>query len=51
MSTLMIVQVVALLSTGLKAGALFGDRIGARFARPELPPGSFVKFQQVQLRY
>lgn len=51
MSTLTAVQVVALLSTGLKAGVLFGDRIGPRFARPELSPSSFVRFQQVQLRY
>jgi hypothetical protein len=49
MSALAAVQAVALLSTGLKAGVLFGDRIGVRFARPELSPSSFVKFQQVQL--
>ena len=49
MSVLIAVQVLAVLSTGLKAGALFGDQMGARFARPGLSPSSFVKFQQVQL--
>lgn len=50
MSVLVAAQIVALLSIGLKAGVLFGDRIGVHFARPELPPSSFVKFQQVQLQ-
>ena len=49
MNALTTVQVLALLSSGLKAGALLGDRVGARFARPALSPSSFVKFQQVQL--
>ena len=49
MNALTVVQVVALLCSGLKAGALLGDRAGARFARPVLSPSSFVKFQQVQL--
>lgn len=49
MSMLMVVQVVALLSSGLKAGVLFGDRMGVHFARPALSPSSFVKFQQAQL--
>ena len=49
MNALSAVQVVALLSCGLKAGALLGDRAGARFARPVLSPSNFVKFQQVQL--
>ncbi len=49
MSTLIVVQIIALLSTGLKAGVLFGDRLGSHFARPELSPSSFVKFQQVLL--
>jgi hypothetical protein len=37
---------VTLLSTGLLAGILFGDRMGASLARPELSPSSFVTFQQ-----
>lgn len=51
MSALIAVQIVALLSIGLKAGVLFGDRIGVHFARLELSPSSFVKFQQVQLQH
>jgi uncharacterized membrane protein len=48
MSALVAVRFVAVLSTGLLAGIFFGDRMGASFARPELSPSSFVKFQQVQ---
>ena len=48
MSVLVAVEFVAVLSTGLLAGHFLGDRSGASFARPELPPSSFVKFQQVQ---
>lgn len=51
MNVLTAVQVIAILSSGLKAGALLGDRAGARFARPTLSPGSFVQFQQVQIRH
>jgi len=32
---------------GLIAGILLGDRMGATFARPELPVSSFVLFQQI----
>ena len=49
MNALPAIQVLAALSCGLKAGALLGDRIGARFARPVLSPSSFVTFQQVQI--
>ncbi len=39
---------IAVFSTGLTAGILFGDRMGATYARAELPASSFVKFQQMQ---
>jgi uncharacterized membrane protein len=42
------VRFVAVLSAGLVAGILFGDRMGASFARPALSPSNFVKFQQIQ---
>jgi uncharacterized membrane protein len=48
MSAFVVVRVIAVLSTGLLAGIFFGDRMGASFARPELSPSSFVKFQQMQ---
>lgn len=38
---------VAILSTGLIAGVLLGDRAGASYARPALSDSSFVTFQQV----
>lgn len=48
MRILAIVRFVAVLATGLVAGVYLGDRMGASFARPFLPPSSFVTFQQVQ---
>ncbi len=42
------IRVVALLCCGLFAGILFGDRMGASFARPELSPSSFLQFQRIQ---
>ena len=48
MGALVAVRFIAVLSTGLLAGIFLGDRMGASFARPQLPPSSFVKFQQVQ---
>lgn len=48
MSILGVVKAVAILSAGLVAGILFGDRMGASFARPVLPASSFVQFQQIQ---
>ena len=39
---------MAVLVTGLLAGIFLGDRMGASFARPALPPSGFVKFQQIQ---
>jgi uncharacterized membrane protein len=48
MSALLVVQLLALFTTGLLAGIFFGDRMGNSFARPRLPPSAFVTFQQVQ---
>jgi uncharacterized membrane protein len=48
MSALLAVQLVALFTTGLLAGIFFGDRMGNSYARPRLPAGAFVTFQQVQ---
>jgi uncharacterized membrane protein len=47
MKTVGIARFVAILSTGLIAGILFGDRMGASYARPSLSASSFVTFQQV----
>ncbi len=44
MSVLEIVRVVGILLSGLVAGILFGDRMGATFARPSLSPSSFYSF-------
>lgn len=51
MGLLMAARVVAVFCTGLFAGILLGDRMGASFARPKLDPSSFVQFQQVQHVY
>ena len=48
MSVLAVVRFAAVLTTGLLAGIFLGDRMGASFARPALPPSSFVRFQQIQ---
>jgi len=48
MSVLGVVKVIAILFSGVMAGILFGDRMGASFARPVLPASSFVQFQQIQ---
>ena len=47
MSVLAIVRVVAILSSGLMAGLLFGDRMGPSFARRALSASSFVQQQQI----
>ncbi len=47
MKALGLVRVVAVVSTGLFAGILLGDRLGATYARPELSASSFVQFQQI----
>jgi uncharacterized membrane protein len=51
MSVLGLVKIVALLTCGLVAGILFGDRMCASFARPALSASSFVQFQQIQHVY
>ncbi len=48
MKVLSTARVVAVFCTGLYAGIIFGDRIGASFARPALSAGDFVIFQQIQ---
>ena len=48
MEVLGIVRIVAILSSGLFAGILFGDRMGATYARPALDPSSFLQFQRIQ---
>lgn len=48
MRALPAIRFVAVFSTGLLAGILFGDRMGASFARPALSPSGFVTFQQTQ---
>lgn len=47
MPALTIARVMAVVSTGLFAGILLGDRAGATYARPHLSPSSFVQFQQI----
>ncbi len=51
MSVLALVKVIAILFSGLMAGIIFGDRMGASFARPALTASSFVQFQQIQHRH
>lgn len=50
MSGLVAVRFFAVLSSGLVAGILLGDRMGASVARPRLPASSFILFQQIQNR-
>jgi uncharacterized membrane protein len=48
MSLISVIRLVALISSGLLAGIFLGDRVGLGFARPALPPSSFVQLQQIQ---
>jgi Domain of unknown function (DUF1772) len=48
MGVLGMVRMVAIFSSGVFAGILFGDRMGATFARPSLSPSSFLQFQRIQ---
>ncbi len=48
MNAIAIVRIIAILSSGIFAGILFGDRMGATFARPSLSPSSFLQFQRIQ---
>jgi uncharacterized membrane protein len=43
-----IIRAVAVISSGLYSGIIFGDRIGASYSRAALSPGAFIQFQQVQ---
>lgn len=47
MSVLSVTRVVAILSSGLMAGLLFGDWLGPAFARSAMSVSSFVEFQQI----
>ena len=42
------IRALAVLSSGLYAGIILGDRLGASYARPLLSAESFVLFQQTQ---
>ena len=41
-------RVLAVVCTGLYAGIILGDRMGASYARPELSVADFIRFQQIQ---
>ena len=47
MNRLSIPRVVAVLSSGLMAGLLFGDWLGPSFARAAMNESSFIQFQQI----
>jgi uncharacterized membrane protein len=47
MNRLGIPRVVAVLSSGLMAGLLFGDWLGPSFARAAMNASSFIQFQQI----
>ncbi len=52
MSSLLLVRIIAVLFSGVFAGILFGDRMGATYARPVLSVSSFIQFQQaVHVRF
>jgi uncharacterized membrane protein len=50
MSFLLVVEWIAVFSTGLIAGILFGDRAGNTYARRRLAPDAFISFQREQNR-
>ena len=47
MKRLTVTRVVAVLSSGMMAGLLFGDWLGPSFARAAMNSSSFVQFQQI----
>ncbi len=51
MTTLAIVQGIAVFTTGLAAGIFLGHRMGVSVAMPHLSPSSFVQLQQVIHRH
>ena len=42
-----VVQIVAILCSGLMAGLLFGDWLGTSFARARMSDASFIQLQQI----
>jgi uncharacterized membrane protein len=50
-SLLIIVRVIAILTCGLSTGILFGDRMGATFARPSLSPPEFIRYNKIVHSY
>ena len=42
-----VVQVIAILCSGLMAGLLFGDWLGTSFARARMSDSSFIELQQI----
>ena len=47
MNRLSITRVVAVVSSGIMAGLLFGDWLGPAFARSAMSVSSFIEFQQI----
>jgi uncharacterized membrane protein len=47
MKSITIVRALAILFTGLAAGALLGHRMGVSIARPQLSASAFVQLQQI----
>ena len=50
MSAILVVQGIAVFTTGLLAGILFGDRAGNSYARAKVPAAAFLAFQREQNR-
>ncbi len=50
MSAILVVQGIAVFTTGLLAGILFGDRAGNSYARAKVPAAAFPAFQREQNR-
>jgi len=48
MQILKVIRAIAVIGSGLYAGIILGDRMGASFARPALTPSDFIVFQQIQ---
>lgn len=51
MTAVAVARFGSVFGAGLVSGVLLGDRMGASFARPELPASSFVTFQQIVHRH
>ena len=48
MNTISAPRVLAVVCTGLYAGIILGDRMGASYARPALSVANFIRIQQIQ---